>query len=198
MPLRSLVVLLSLLGVVQRFDPPALSKAPTDGWPTYHGDYTGRRHSPLTQISPQNVSQLALKWAFQTGQAQSIKATPIVVHGVAYVATPDNVWAVDARSGRQLWHYSYPANLGFHIGHRGVAVHGDLVYLTTPDAHLVALDARDGTVRWNVEIADARRGYWSTNAPLIVRDHLMVGVSGDFDNLPGILKSFDPATGTLQ
>ena len=75
---------------------------------------------------------------------------------------------------------------------------GDLVYLTTPDAHLIALDARTGTVRWDVEIADSRRGYWSTNAPLIIRNHLIVGVSGDFDNLPGILRSFDPATGAAQ
>jgi alcohol dehydrogenase (cytochrome c) len=89
-------------------------------------------------------------------------------------------------------------NDAFHIGHRGAAVYKDTVYLTTPDAHLIALDARDGTVRWNVVVADARRGYWSTNAPLIVRNHVMVGVSGDFDNLPGQLKSFDAETGKTQ
>ncbi len=62
------------------------------------------------------------------------------------------------------------------------------MYLTTPDAHLVALDARTGKLRWDVVIADAKRGYWSTNAPLLIRNHLIVGVSGDFDNLPGILR----------
>jgi alcohol dehydrogenase (cytochrome c) len=169
-----------------------------DSWPTYHGDYSGRHHSPLTQITPDNVSQLGLAWAFQTNAAQSIKATPIVANGIIYVSAPDNVWAIDARSGRQLWRYTYPSNAGFKIGHRGVAVLGTLVYVTTPDAHLVALDARTGTLKWNVEIADSRRGYWSTNAPLIIRNHLIVGVSGDFDNLPGILKSFEPATGVLQ
>jgi len=176
-----------------------LLRQPTrDSWPTYHGDYSGQHHSPLTQITPANVAQLGLAWAFQTNAAQSIKATPIVANGVVYVSTPDNVWAIDARSGHQLWRYTYPPNAGFKIGHRGVAVLGGLVYVTTPDAHLVALDARTGTVRWNVEIADARRGYWSTNAPLIIRNHLIAGVSGDFDNLPGILKSFDPDTGALQ
>jgi alcohol dehydrogenase (cytochrome c) len=182
----------------QGLDPSALLRPSPDSWPTYHGDYSGRRHSALAQITPDNVHQLALAWAFQTGQPQQIKATPIVVNGVIYITTPDNLWAIDARNGRQLWRYTYPMNDGFHIGHRGVAVYKDFVYLTTPDAHLMALDARDGTVRWDVEIADAKKGYWSTNAPLVVRNHLIVGVSGDFDNLPGILRSFDADTGKPQ
>jgi alcohol dehydrogenase (cytochrome c) len=169
-----------------------------DSWPSYHGDYTGKRHSSLTQITPDNVHMLTLAWAFQTNQPQQIKATPILADGIIYVTTPDNLWAIDARSGRQVWQYRYPPNDGFHIGHRGVAVHGDSVFLTTPDARLVALDVRDGSQRWNVEIADSARGYWSTNAPLVIRDHLIVGVSGDFDNLPGILRAFDPATGDAQ
>ena len=177
---------------------PGLSNPPLDSWPTYHGDYSGRRHSTATQITPANVNQLALAWAFQTGQSQQIKATPILVNGLLYITTPDNLWALDARSARQVWHYTYPANEGFHIGHRGAAVHKDSVYLTTPDAHLVSLDARNGRVKWDVVIADAAKGYWSTNAPLVIRDHLIVGVSGDFDNLPGILKSIDPDTGKTQ
>jgi len=182
----------------QGLDPAALQKAAIDSWPTYHGDYSGRRHSPLTDITPANVSQLALAWAFQTGQSASIKATPIVVNGVMYVSAPDQLWAIDARTGRQVWQYRYPENTGFHIGHRGVAAYKESVYLTTPDAHLVALDARNGKVKWNVEIADVKKGYWSTNAPLLVRNHLLVGVAGDFDNLPGMLTSFDPETGKTQ
>jgi alcohol dehydrogenase (cytochrome c) len=182
----------------QGLDPAALLKPASDSWPTYHGDYTGQRHSRLSQITPANVHQMTLAWAFQTGQTQQIKATPILVNGVVYVTTPDNLWAIDARSGRQIWRYAYPANDGFHIGHRGVAVYKDFVYLTTPDARLVALDARDGKVRWTIVIADSKRGYWSTNAPLVIRNHLIVGVSGDFDNLPGILRSFDADTGKPQ
>ena len=192
------VLLLGVPAAAQSVDPSALLKPPADSWLTYHGDYSGRHHSRLTQITPDNVGQLALAWAFQTGQTQQIKATPIVAHGVIYVTTPDNLWAIDARNGRQIWRYTYPANDGFHIGHRGAAVANDLVFLTTPDAHLIALDARDGTVKWDVVIADAKKGYWSTNAPLLIRNHLIVGVSGDFDNLPGILRSFDPDTGTPQ
>jgi alcohol dehydrogenase (cytochrome c) len=135
---------------------------------------------------------------FESGQPAQIKATPILANGIVYVTTPDNLWAIDARTARQVWRYSYPANEGFHIGHRGAAIYRNSVFLTTPDAHLVSLDAVTGAVKWNVEIADARRGYWSTMAPLVVRDHLIVGVSGDFDNLPGVLKSFDPETGKVQ
>jgi alcohol dehydrogenase (cytochrome c) len=182
----------------QSVDPSTLLAPPADSWLTYHGDYTGRRHSALTQITPSNVHQLTLAWAFQTGQNQSLKATPILANGVLYITTPDNLWAIDARTARQIWHYTYAKNDGFHIGHRGVAVYKDLVYLTTPDAHLVALDARDGKVRWDVVLADSKKGYWSTNAPLLIRNHLLVGVSGDFDNLPGLMQSFDPETGARQ
>jgi alcohol dehydrogenase (cytochrome c) len=203
---RALLLVLSVVGaaplgsitIAQSLDPSALLKPAADSWPTYHGDYSGQRHSRLTQITPANVHQLTLAWAFQTGQTQQIKASPVLVNGVIYITTPDNLWAVDARSARQIWRYTYPANEGFHIGHRGVAVHRDSVYLTTPDAHLVALDARTGKVRWKVMLADAKKGFWSTNAPLVVGNHVIVGVAGDFDNLPGILKSLDPETGETQ
>ena len=182
----------------QSVDPSLLLHPTPDTWPTYHGDYSGQRHSALSQITPENVHQITLAWAFQTNQTQQIKASPIVANGVVYITTPDNVWAVDARTARQLWHYTYPKNDGFHIGHRGAAVYKDSVFISTPDAHLLALDARDGSLKWNVKIADSKRGYWSSNAPLLIRNHLIVGVSGDFDNLPGLLTSFDPDTGKLQ
>ena len=179
-------------------DASALRNPAKDTWPTYHGDYTGRRNSPLTQITPENVKNLGLAWVFQTGRPDQIKASPILVDGVMYLSTPDHAWAIDARTGRQIWQYTNPENKAFHIGHRGVAVYKDIVYLTTPDCYLVALDAKDGKVKWRVQIADAKKGYWSTNAPLLVKNHLLVGVSGDFDNLPGILTSFEPTSGDVQ
>src|SRR5258708_30982684 len=142
--------------MAQGLDPASLLKPSLDGWPTYHGDYSGRRHSALTQITPDNVRQLGLAWAFQTGRTDQIKASPIVVDGVLYVTTPDHLWAIDARSGRQVWQYTYPENKGFHIGHRGAAVYRDLLYLTTPDAHLVALKAKDGKVSCYVTISDSK------------------------------------------
>ena len=182
----------------QGITPEMLLKPPADSWPSYHGDYSGKRHSPLTQITPANVGNLSLAWAFQTGAATQIKASPLLVDGVIYFSVPDVVWAVDARSGRQLWKYQYPANKGFHIGSRGVSMYKDWLFFVSPDAHLICLNSKDGTVRWNVAIADANRGYWSTLSPLIVGNHVLVGVSGDFDNLTGFLKSIDPETGKTQ
>jgi alcohol dehydrogenase (cytochrome c) len=167
-------------------------------WLTFHGDYSGRRHTVLAEITPENVGQLHQVWRFQTGQNQEIKASPIVANGILYITTPDNLWAVDVRTGKELWHYQYPPNNAFHIGHRGAAIYNSTVYLTTPDCHLIAFNARDGKIKWNVVIADANKGYWSTNAPLVVGNHVLVGVSGDFDNLPGQLKSVDPETGKTQ
>jgi alcohol dehydrogenase (cytochrome c) len=169
-----------------------------DSWTSYHGDYSGRRHSALTQINPRNVEGLALAWAFQTNQTGAIKAVPIVKDGIVYITVPDNVWAIDARSGHQVWHYTYPPNKGFHIGHRGVGIYKDWLYFTTPDAHLVSLDAKNGKVRWDVVVADSAAGYWTTMSPLVVRDHVIVGVSGDFDNLRGFLRAIDPETGATQ
>ena len=188
----------SSLLAAQGLDPATIANPPADSWPSYHGDYSGKRHSRLTQITPQNVSKLGLAWAFQTNQPATLKSSPLLVNGVLYFTVPDNVWAVDARSGHEIWHYTYPPNKGLHIGHRGVAMYKEWLYFITPDAHLISLDANTGKVRWNVQIADVQKGYWSTMSPLVVRDHVIVGVSGDFDNLPGYLRSVDPETGKTQ
>ena len=194
----AIAVWFSVSLVAQGLDPDALLRPPSNSWPQYHGDYSGRRHSPLTQITPKNVDQLTLAWLFQTGKSDTIKATPLLVNGILYFTIPDNVWAVDARSGHQIWHVTYPPNKGFHIGHRGISMYKDSLYFTTPDAHLLCLNAKDGAIRWNVVIADSHQGYWATMAPLIVGNHVIVGVSGDFDNLTGFLRSVDADTGKTQ
>src|SRR5258708_32008192 len=171
---------------------------PADSWPGYHGDYSGKRHSSLAQIAPQNVKKLGLAWAFQTEQTTQIKSSPLLVDGILYFTVPDNVWAVDARSGHQIWHYAYPRGPAEHIGHRGVAMYKGYLFFLAPDAHLVSLNSKDGTVRWTVQIADSTKGYWTGMAPLIVGNHVLVGVSGDFDNLSGFLRSIDPDTGATQ
>jgi alcohol dehydrogenase (cytochrome c) len=169
-----------------------------DSWPLYHGDYSGRRHSSLKQITPQNVGALGMAWAFQTNQTAQIKSSPLLVDGILYFTVPDNIWAVDARSGHMLWHFNHPTTEGDHIGHRGVAMYKGWLYFTTPDAHLISLNAKDGTVRWDKIIADVKQGYWSTMAPLVVRDHVITGLGGDLDNITGYLRSFDPDTGAVQ
>ena len=179
----------------QGVDEQMLVHPPADSWPGYHGDYSGRRHSSLTQITPQNVRNLALAWAFQTGQSAEIKSSPLLVNGVLYFTVPENIWAVDARSGHQIWHYTYPRSPGEHIGHRGVAMYKNYLYFLTPDAHLLCLNANDGTVRWKIEVADVTKGYWTSMAPLVVGSRVLIGVSGDFDNLMGYLRAVDAETG---
>ena len=121
------LITLSFAGIAmaQGVEPAMLMNPPADSWPAYHGDYSGQRHSPLTGITQENVGRMGLAWAFQTGQAQQIKCSPLLVDGVLYITVTDNVWAVDARSGHQLWHYSAPANKGFKIGSRGVSMYKD-------------------------------------------------------------------------
>src|SRR5215470_3243745 len=192
-------LLLSFLAsrvAAQGLDPAALLKQPTDTWPTYNGDYSGRRHSTLDQINASNVNSLTLAWAFRV-RGSVIKSTPLVVNGILYFTTPDNVWAVDARYGRQIWHYHRPSE-GDHIGQRGVAMYKDYLFFETPDAHLISLNAKDGTVRWDVQLADSKLGYFSTMAPLVIRDHVISGVSGDVTDIPGFLVSIDAETGAVQ
>jgi len=177
-------------------DPAALLRPPAGTWPTYNGDYSGRRYSTLAQISQSNVQQLSLAWVAQMHSA-AIKSTPLAVNGILYLTTPDNVWALDARTGRTIWHYVRESQ-GDHIGHRGVGMYKDWLYFETPDCHLVSLNAKDGSLRWDIELADPKLGYFATMAPLVIRDHVLVGVSGDVTDIPGFLDSRDPETGKLQ
>lgn len=179
----------------QGLDPHALLKPPLGSWPTFNGDYTGRRYSPLAQINSGNVRSLALAWAFQT-HASTLKATPLEVNGVLYFSVPDHVWAVDARSGKQIWHYTRPSE-GDHVGHRGVSMSGNRLYFGTPDAHMVSLDARNGEKLWDVVVADWKFGYYISVPPLVVGNKLIVGVSEDQTDSEGFLEARDAATGKL-
>ena len=115
-----------------------------------------------------------------------------------YVTIPDHVWALDARSGRELWHATWPSKGGWHIGNRGVAVLGTTVYVETPDCNLLALDNRTGKEKWRTGICDLDQFYYASAAPLIVKNHVIVGVSGDDLDIPGYIESHDPETGALQ
>jgi len=184
--------------IAQNHQPANTTQRSPENWPTYHGDYSGRRHSQLTQITPQNVAYLTLAWAFQTNQTAAIKSTPLLVDGILYFTVPDNIWAVDALSGHMLWHYNKPTSDGDHIGQRGVAINKGWLYFLTPNCHLISLNAKDGTVRWDVTVCDVKKGYWTTMAPLAVGNHVIVGVGGDMDNLAGYLRSVDSETGAEQ
>jgi len=187
-------------------DPNAIGKAPTTAWTTFNGDYSGQRYSTLTQIAPGNVNQLVQRWVYkiegigaQRGMpAPVIKCTPLMVNGVVYITIPDHVWALDGRTGNPLWHYDWVDHGGHLVGQRGVAIWKSTVYFLTPDNWLIALNANTGQELWRKNYADSRKQYFSTAAPLVVRNHVIVGVGGDAMDMPGFLDSFDPETGELQ
>jgi len=143
------MLMLALAGVTGSTQAPPAPRPSTDGWPTYNGDYTGRRFSELTKINAANVKHLGLAWSYRLSAAGTgaIKGTPLVVDGIAYVTVPDHVWALDARTGREVWHFEWKGRGGNHIGNRGVGILGDSLYVVTPDCHLVSLNVRDGKER---------------------------------------------------
>lgn len=178
------------------FDRIVKSQQEPHNWFTYSGDYAGTRHSRLKQITPGNVGQLAMEWVFQTGATGNFQATPLVVDGIMYVTAQDNrAFALDARTGRVLWRYQrqLPDKVGG--ANRGFAMLGNKLFLATLDAHVVALDAKSGAVLWDVEVADRTKGYFFTLAPLVVKDKVIVGISGGENGIRGFIDAYNAETG---
>ena len=180
-----------------------LASPPAANWASYNGDYTGRRYSALGEISPANVHHLRAAWVFHPGNSQNLEATPVVIRGVMFVTSANDVFTLDARTGRQLWHYSRPVSSGLlddAAAHknRGVAVWQNSVFVETDDAHLLSLDARSGGLLWDVEYADKTKGYGATSAPLVVKNQVIVGTSGGDSGLRGFVSAYDAATGTKK
>jgi alcohol dehydrogenase (cytochrome c) len=175
----------------------------SENWPSYNGDYTGRRFSSLREINKANVRQMRAAWVFHPGNSQRLEATPVVIRGVMYVTSANDVFALDARTGRTLWHYSRPVSSGLlddAAAHknRGVAVWDNFVYSETDDAHLLCLDARSGNLIWDVQYADKVKHYGATSAPLVIKDEIVVGTSGGDSGVRGFLAAYDAATGKLR
>src|SRR5438094_5943542 len=185
--------------VAQRLDPARLVNPGTDSWPTFNGDYSGRRFSALSTIDTSNVHQLSLAWMFRitsTGPPLgAIKSTPLQIDGILYFTVPDHVWAIDARTGREVWHYRWQTTGGNHLGNRGVAVYESWLYFETPDCYLISLSLKDGHERWRKPICDMDNFYYASAAPVVVKDRLIVGVSGDDFDIPGYVQSHNLETG---
>ena len=176
---------------------------PSDAWPSFFGDYSARRFSALKEINNANVQDLSLEWATRftpgpAGTAVSIKSPALLVNGILYFTSPNNGWAADARTGRELWHYGYPPNTGNTNGNRGFGIYGNWLYMETPDGNLVCLNAADGKERWKVRITDQKLDYTTTAAPIVIGNHILIGVGGDHLDNPGFLESVDPETGATQ
>jgi alcohol dehydrogenase (cytochrome c) len=169
-------------------------------WPSYNGQTTGSRYSELTQITGNNVSRLQAKWIFTLPGARSVQATPIVAAGVMYVTYVNECYALDAGSGRQIWHYQRSRTQGL-VGNavsganRGVAVAGDKVFMVTDNDHLIALNRITGALAWETPLADWHSNYNATGAPLVVGTMVISGTSGGDEGARGFVAAFDQSSG---
>ncbi|MBL8228187.1 MAG: PQQ-binding-like beta-propeller repeat protein [Bryobacterales bacterium] len=179
-----------------------ITNPPPGDWPSYHGQLTGNRHATLSQITPLNVKDLTLKWVFPINH-NTLECTPVVVDGVMYVTGPNEVYAIDGRSGRTLWHYHRPMS-GESKGdpakgtNRGVAVLRDRVFFVTDNAHLLALHRVTGQLLWETVITegvDDKRNIGNTAAPLVVNDLVIAGVSGGDLGMRGFLDAYHSVSG---
>jgi PQQ-dependent dehydrogenase (methanol/ethanol family) len=170
-------------------------------WPTYDGSESGNRFSALDQVNAANVERLAPKWMFTlSGAPRALEVTPVVVNGVMYVTSVNEAYALDARSGREIWHYSRPRSTGLAGDaasgiNRGVAVLADRVFMVTDNAHLLALNSLTGQLLWDARMADSSQNYGSTSAPLVVNDLVIAGVSGGDEGVRGFLDAYRASTG---
>jgi PQQ-dependent dehydrogenase (methanol/ethanol family) len=172
-------------------------------WPTYGGDLTQRRFSPLKEITAANVARLRPKWIWQSGYAESFQSTPLVTGGAMYVSTPmveqtQRVVKLHAATGRVLWDTRIRIGTALFCcgpNNRGVAAWGDKVFLATLDARLIALRATDGSIAWEASIGNAAHAYGNTSAPSVFDGKVFIGTSGGEWATRGFLKAFDAETG---
>jgi alcohol dehydrogenase (cytochrome c) len=177
-----------------------LAKPVGANWTSYNGDYTGRRFSSLDQINTANVSNLRTQWVFHVQNSDGMEVTPVVVNGLMLLTSANDAYALDAQTGRSIWHYSRPVTEGLiddasQHHNRGVAVLNSNVYMLTDNAHLLCLDVRSGHLLWDVAYTDGNRNYGATSAPLIVNGKVIVGTSGGDDGVRGFLAAYDAQTG---
>jgi alcohol dehydrogenase (cytochrome c) len=187
-------------GVINVQQADLLRKPVPNNWFSYNGDYTGDRYSGLTQITPGNAGRLAARWVFHASVVSPLEVTPVVVDGIMFVTSANDAYALDAKTGNVLWHHVRTLSAGLiddpgEHRNRGVAILGTRLYMETDNAHLLCLDARSGHLLWDVAYAPGNKNYGATGAPLIVKDKVVVGISGGDDGVRGFLAAFDAETG---
>jgi len=171
-------------------------------WLSYNGDYSGRRYTSLSEINKNNLAQLRAAWVFHAHNSSRLEVTPVVANGMMFVTASNDAFALDARSGRVVWHHSRPNAEGLiddasrHIT-RGVGLWRNRLYMETDNAHLLCLDARSGNLIWDVAYADWNKNYGATSAPLVVKDKVLVGTSGGDDGVRGFVAAYDAWSGKL-
>src|SRR6266702_4579554 len=169
-------------------------QGPGDNWLTYAGDYQGRRHSALKQITVENAASLAPKWAYHVPKASGLRTNPIVYNGVMYITATNEMRALDARTGRLIWQYKDTRAKKEGVN-RGAAILGDRVFFVTADIFLTALDRRTGAVLWQKQYGKVEDGMYASAAPLVVKDKLLVGVAGGDTGMRGFVAAMSASTG---
>ena len=176
---------------------PATTEA---GWPTYNGNVNGNRFTTLSQITPANVTHLAPRWIFTMPNVSPLETTPVVVDGVMYATSANECYALDAGTGRELWHFQRPKTRGL-VGNaaagfdRGVAVAGERIFMVTDNAHLLALNRNTGAILWETEMADWKQNYNATSAPLVVGNMVVTATAGGEQGARGFVAAYDQAGG---
>jgi len=172
-------------------------------WPTYYGNLSGNRYTTMDQITPANVVKLQTQWIYPI-QYSPLETTPLVVDGVMYATGPNQVFAIDGRSGDELWRYTRPRTPAGTVSadaalgaNRGVALSGDRVFFTTDDAHMLCLNRLTGALLWDVYMPEAPQHYGTTSAPLVVNDLVISGVGGGDEGIRGFIGAWNIATGKL-
>ena len=166
-------------------------------WPTYNGETGGNRYTTLTQITKENVGRLAPRWMSSIPDVGSLQGTPIVVDGVMYVTAPNECYALDAGTGRRIWHFKRPRTKGVTQGgaNRGAGIAGDRLFMQTDNAHTIALNRFTGELLWDTELADWRQNYSASSAPLPAGNLVISGVSGGEHGANGFVAAHDQETG---
>jgi alcohol dehydrogenase (cytochrome c) len=165
-------------------------------WPAYNGDPRGNRYTTLAQIDRSNVARLAPKWIFTLPDTGGLQGTPVVADGIMYVTAVNECYALDAGSGRQIWHFQRPRTPGASAwANRGVAVAGDRAFFETDNAHLLALNRWTGAVLWESPLADVRDNYFASSAPLVTGNLVIAGVAGGEQGANGFVAAHDQETG---
>ena len=165
-------------------------------WPAYNGDPRGNRYTTLTQIDPGNVSRLAPRWMFTLPNTGGLQVTPVVADGLMYVTAVNEIYALDAGSGRQIWHFQRPRTPGAAAwANRGVAIAGDRVFFETDDARLLALNRWSGVLAWDAPLADVKDNYFASSAPLVTGNLVVAGVAGGEHGANGFVAAHDQDTG---
>ena len=205
MTVRPFIALLTLVAALPlkaqvSFDRILHADREPQNWLSYSGTLANQRYSRLDQITSANVKDLKLQWVWQARSLEKFEATPIVVDGVLYtVQAPNDVVALDAATGRPFWTYAHEPSPDARTCcgrvNRGVAILGETVFMGTIDAHLLAIDAKSGTLDWDAKVANAAEGFSITMAPVVVKDKVLIGTAGGDMGIRGLIAAYDAHTG---